>query len=184
MAALVIQKDEERSAERVGRLLRDGRVGVIPCDTIYGLSGIVDMESAERLYEIKRRPQSKSFITLMTLGQLKESSLEVPEELLSIWPAPLTAILRDSHGGETTAVRVPADDYIQRVMDVAGPIYSTSVNFSGERSLLTFQDILPVFSQLVDFIVSDPSVYGGQASTLIDATVRPFRILRQGAYII
>lgn len=184
MDALVIKKAEEGSAERVGMMLREGAVGALPCDTIYGLSGIVGKASADRLYEIKRRPQSKSFITLMTLCQLEGSSLEVPSELLGIWPAPLTAILRDRASGETVAVRVPDDDYIQRVMAISGPIYSTSVNFSGEKSLLSFEDILPVFSSMVDFIVSDPSIHGGTASTLIDATVRPFKVLRQGAYVI
>ena len=182
--AVIIEKSEKGSAERVGELLSAGKVGVIPCDTIYGLSGCVSEENAERLYEIKRRPKSKSFITLMTLCQLKGSSLEVPSELLGIWPAPLTAILRDRASGETVAVRVPDDDYIQRVMAISGPIYSTSVNFSGEKSLLSFEDILPVFSSMVDFIVSDPSIHGGTASTLIDATVRPFKVLRQGAYVI
>ena len=184
MDALIIQRMEEGSAEKAGRMLKTGAVGVLPCDTIYGLSGMVGEASAGRLYEIKRRPQSKSFITLMTLSQLEESSLQVPTELLRIWPAPLTAILRDGRSGETVAVRVPDDDYIQRVMAISGPIYSTSVNFSGEKSLLSFEDILPVFSSLVDFIVADPSIHGGTASTLIDATVRPFKVLRQGAYVI
>ena len=184
MAASVILKSGEGSAEQVGRLLLAGSVGVIPCDTIYGLSGRVSEEASERLYEIKRRPQSKSFIVLMTKEQLLESSLEVPQRLLDIWPAPLTAVLRDGKNGGTVAVRIPDDEYIQRVMRLSGPIYSTSVNFSGEKSLLSFQDIVPVFSSLVDFIVEDESVRGGQPSTLIDATCEPFRVLRQGAYII
>ena len=100
------------------------------------------------------------------------------------WPAPLTAIVRDRESGLTHAVRVPSDSFIQEVLRISGPIYSTSVNFSGEKSLLTFEDILPVFESLVDFIVKDPSVSGGMPSTLIDATSVPYRVLRQGAYII
>ena len=181
--ALIISRNEKGSAERAGRLLRSGMVGIIPCDTIYGLSGCVSDKIAERLYEIKRRPQSKSFITLMTINDLRSSSLEVPEDILQRWPAPLTAILKDGKGG-TAAVRVPSDGYIQSVMEISGPIYSTSVNFSGEKSLLTFDDILPVFDDLVDFIIEDPSVSGGMPSTLIDASSKPYRVLRQGAYII
>ena len=181
--ALIIKKSEEGSAEEAGRLLCSGMVGIIPCDTIYGLSGCVSEEIAERLYEIKRRPQSKSFITLMTLTDLASSSLAVPEDIIERWPAPFTAILKDCNG-ETHAVRIPSDDYVQRVLGISGPIYSTSVNFSGEKSLLAFDDILPVFDDLVDFIIEDPSVSGGLPSTLIDATVHPYKVLRQGAYII
>ena len=184
MGCSILGKDEERSAEKAGEMLLSGCVGVIPCDTIYGLSGKVSAEIGERLYGIKRRPESKSFITLMTPDDVRASSLKVPEDILRRWPAPLTAIVIDEESGKTVAVRVPADEYIQAVMKVSGPVYSTSVNFSGEKSLLTFDDIFPVFSDLVDFIVKDPSVQGGIASTLIDATVTPYRILRQGAYII
>ncbi len=170
-------------AYEVGERLKGGEVGIFPCDTIYGLCGRVSEETASRLYEIKRRPASKSFITLMSLEDLLSSSLTVPEDLLSRWPAPLTAILLDSDGS-TKAVRVPSDPFVQSVIAVSGPIYSTSVNFSGEKSLLTFSDILPVFSSSVDFIVNDPETKGGMASTLIDATVKPYKIIRQGSYII
>ena len=63
------------SAEEVGERLRRGEVGIFPCDTIYGLCGRADERIAERLYEIKRRPASKSFITLMDKSQLIDSSL-------------------------------------------------------------------------------------------------------------
>ena len=172
-----------RNAGEVGERLRRGEVGIFPCDTIYGLCGIVGEHIAERLYEIKRRPASKSFITLMSIENVKNSTLSVPQDILSRWPAPLTAILKESDGS-TKAVRVPADPFVQSVIAISGPIYSTSVNFSGEKSLLTFEDILPVFSETVDFIVNDPDTKGGMASTLIDATTYLYKIIRQGAYII
>ena len=183
MAAEIIERSDE-CAERTGRLLSEGCVGILPCDTIYGLSGIADKPRADRIYEIKRRPLSKSFIILMDKDTLQHSSLIVPDELMERWPAPLTAIVKDGKTGETVAVRVPSDSYIQSVLEVSGPIYSTSVNFSGEKSLLSFDEIYPVFEDLVDFAVEDPSVHGGMASTLIDATEKPYRVLRQGAYII
>ena len=181
MAARIIERGEEGCARKAGELLRSGAVGILPCDTIYGLSAIADRERAERIYEIKRRPLSKSFIVLMDRQSLADSQLVVPDEILSRWPAPFTAILKGPDG-LTHAVRVPSDPFIQEVISYSGPIYSTSVNFSGEKSLLTFDDILPVFSDAVDFIVRDPGVHGGAASTLIDATSYPFRVLRQGEY--
>ena len=112
---------------------------------------------------------------------LQHSSLIVPDELMERWPAPFTAILK-APDGSTHAVRVPSDPFIQDVIAISGPIFSTSVNFSGEPSLLSFDDILPVFSDSVDFIVRDTDVRGGLPSTLIDATEYPFRVLRQGGY--
>ena len=171
------------SVKEVGDRLKAGEVGIFPCDTIYGLCGIATEETADRLYEIKRRPQSKSFITLMTMDDVRRSQLSVPDDILSRWPAPLTAILA-SPDGTTAAVRVPADPFVQAVMAICGPVFSTSVNFSGEKSLLTFQDILPVFESSVDFIMNAPEVKGGMASTLVDATHYPYKVLRQGAYVL
>ena len=171
------------SAMEVGRRLRRGEVGIIPCDTIYGLCAHADSRNAERLYEIKKRPASKSFITLMTKEQISERGLDVPEDILSIWPAPLTAVLPDGEGG-TIAVRVPDDGYLLSLLPVSGPIFSTSVNLSGESSLLTYDEIIPVFGESVDFIVRDIEAGGSVASTLIDATVKPYKVIRQGACII
>ena len=165
------------------KALKDGKTGILPCDTIYSLSALRNEEKADELYEIKERSASKSFITLMTLDQLRESPLVVPEALYSIWPAPLTAVLVSKDGG-TVAVRVPKGEYINKVLSVSGPIYSTSVNISGQPSLLTFDDIFPVFSGKVDFIVEDRSIKGGRPSTLIDATTEPFKVLRQGEFVI
>ena len=169
------------SAEEVGERLRRGEVGIFPCDTIYGLCGRADERIAQRLYEIKRRPASKSFITLMDKSQLLDSRLIVPDDIASRWPAPFTAILQ-GEDGVTSAVRCPSDPYLLRLLPLSGPIYSTSVNISGEKSMLTFSDILPVFEGSVDFIVDNPSVHGGMASTIIDATSSPYRIIREGAY--
>ena len=141
----------------VGNRLKEGQVGIFPCDTIYGLCGTADEKIAERLYEIKRRPQSKSFITLMTLDQVVENGFSVPDDILSRWPAALTAIVFGPDG-KTHAIRVPADSFVQ--------------------------DVLPVFSDSVDFIVNAPLIKGGMASTLVDATSSPYKVLRQGSYII
>ncbi len=172
-----------RDGELAGRLLREGKLGILPCDTIYGISGLADKETAERIYQVKRRPKSKAFIILMDKPSLIRSRLIVPEDLLDRWPAPFTAILK-APDGSTHAVRVPDDEFVQEVLAISGPIYSTSVNISGERTLSSFDEIYPVFRESVDFIVRDPSVSGGIPSTLIDATVSPYRILRQGSYVI
>ena len=168
---------------RVAECLEKGEVGILPVDTIYGISSVVSEEGSERIYEIKERPQNKSFIVLMTKEQVLASGLIVPDDILSLWPCSLTAVL-PYPDGRTLAVRVPGDGYLQRLLPLSGPIYSTSVNISGTPSLLTYDEILPVFGDRVDFIVKNTAVRGGQSSTLVDATKKPYRILRQGSYIL
>lgn len=180
MMAYIIDYSLENIDIIADRLLKD-EVGIFPCDTIYGLCARANELNSEKLYEIKNRPQSKSFITLMTEKQLRKTSLSVDEELYERWPAPFTAILADKDG-TTYAIRIPSDPFLQKLLDKSGPLYSTSVNFSGEASLLTFDDIYPVFFEKADFIVNHPNLIPGESSTLINATKKPYQIIRQGAY--
>ena len=176
-----IKKEKsEANIDLISDLLSSDKVGAIPCDTIYGISARVGSVNEERIYEIKRRPQNKSLITLMSMEDLRASSLDVPEILFSIFPAPLTAILR-GRDGLTHAVRVPADPFMLRLLEKSGPIYSTSVNISGERSLLSFEDVLSVFDGTLDFIVKGEGGKGS-ASTIVDMSQKPYRVVRMGAF--
>ncbi len=177
----IIECRRENIEEIASRFLR-GEVGIIPGDTIYGISSAVSEEGRMRIYEIKERPKSKSFIVLMTKKQLEESSLTVPSSLLALWPAPLTCILGSSDGS-TLAVRVPDDEFLQALLPLSGPLYSTSVNISGSDSLLSFDSILPVFGDKVDFIVRRDGKGESMSSTLVDCTEKPYRVIRQGSYI-
>lgn len=157
------------------------KVGAMPCDTIYGLSAIANEETADRIFELKKRPQNKNLITLTDFGHL-DSGLIVPEVLHDIWPAPLTAILARKDGGKTVAVRIPSDPFILEVVKSVGPIWSTSCNISGQPSLNSFDEIVKVFGGEADFIVKKEMRAGGMASTLVDFTSSPCRVLRQGAF--
>lgn len=166
----------------VGERLKRGEVGIFPCDTIYGLCAKANDSNAERIYQIKRRPQSKSFIQLMTKEQVLASSLIVPSDLIDRWPAPFSAVVFDKNSSKTVAIRVPSDEFLQEVLPISGAIFSTSVNFSGYPSLQDSDQIIDSFSSLVDFIVVKRNLERGESSTLIDATKKPYHIIRQGSY--
>ena len=179
----MILYNDDSSLDAVASLLLEGKVGVIPADTVYGLSSLADRSGGDRIYEIKMRPKSKRFIMLAGLSWLKSSPLVVPRVLYDHWPCPLTAIVRNEEDGSTQAVRVPADPFIQALVEKTGPIWSTSCNISGQPGLMTYDEILPVFGDLVDFIVRKREEdVNALPSTLIDCTVEPYRVIRQGAY--
>lgn len=181
---MIFYKNDEnadKTINPVSTLLKEGRVGVLPCDTIYGLSAIYE-SGKEALMRVKGRSETKPFLALATLEQVRSLVKSVPGELVSLWPAQLTAVLELKTGG-TQAFRVPDDDFLRAILERTGvPIYSTSVNMSGSPALLTFSDIEKAFSGKADFFVKGREEQGSMPSTLIDCTVRPFRILRQGAF--
>lgn len=162
--------------------LNRGEVGIFPCDTIYGLCAKVSEENRERIYAIKNRPESKRLLVLMDSSSLSSSRLIVPEDIASLWPAPLTVIL-PTEDGDTLAVRVPDDPFLSSLLPLTGPIFSTSVNLSGSPALQSFSEIFDVFSERVDFIVRKDFLGKGMSSTLLDATKKPYRVLRQGSYV-
>jgi len=54
------------------------------------------------------------------------------------------------------------------------------VNFSGEPALLDFESIAERFSDRVALIVKSGERQGTIPSTIIDATAKPFKLVRQG----
>ena len=105
------------------------------------------------------------------------------------WPGPLTLVCReqpslhwdlgDTHG--TVAVRMPADDIALALLERTGPLAVSSANATGQPAAA---DVTAAHRMLGDSV----AVYldagrrpGGVPSTIVDATVEPPRVLRQGA---
>lgn len=167
--------------DEIATRLKKGEVGIFPCDTIYGICASVNKANEERIYSIKNRPQAKRFIILIDKEDIASSPFIVPEELMSMWPNPLTMIV-NTKTGDTQALRVPSDPFLKKLLPLSGPIFSTSVNLSGSPSLLSFSSILPVFENRVDFIVEKEDEESGMSSTLVDVTKKPYRVIRQGTF--
>jgi len=97
-------------------------------------------------------------------------------------PCALTVILENHEGGQSTAIRVPNDPFIQTILTKLGrPIYSTSVNDTG-FTITNITDIIFTYKQKVKAIVIDPDRGRDTPSTLIDCTKAPYELVRCGAY--
>ena len=84
-------------------------------------------------------------------------------------------------GRDATAFRCPGDGWLRRVIGLCGgPIYSTSVNFSGKPVLETEEDILRDFGGLVDFFVLDGDKKNALPSTLVSLLDGEPKVIRQG----
>ncbi len=176
---MVIPVESENSISHIARILKEGGVAVLPCDTIYGLVGIAP-GTEEKIARIKGRPSEKRFITLVESAESvkKMSSENIEIELLSLWPGPLTLIIPVGSGAR--AVRVPDDAFLIDVIRSVGPIYSTSVNRSGEPPLKSVEEISRVFGRSVDLIVDAGTLPDRKPSTILDVTQHPYVLLRDG----
>ena len=186
--AEVIQKSDEASAEKTAQVLASGGVVIIPTDTVYGFSGIVGNGSDDRIRAIKGRAETKPLIQLIASPEdLKKYTDDViPPELLQKWPGALTIIVNAKPGlggpASTIAFRCPGDQWLRKVISLCkAPIYSTSVNRSGQPVLDTQTSIIEEFQPQVDLIVTDGDKKGALPSTLVSITDGTIKILRQGS---
>ena len=165
---------------RLADCLSAGGVVIMPCDTIYGIVGPAPA-SQDRIRELKGRGE-KSFLQLIAGPHWlpRFAVPAVPDRLSGYWPGPLTLIFPTGQG--SVALRVPADPLLRLLLErLDGPLFSTSVNRSGQPALWRIADILGEFETGVDLVVDAGDLPGRLPSTIVDVSQRPFRVLRQGA---
>lgn len=164
------------------KLLKDGAVGVIPTDTIYGFSAcIYNQRGINRIYEIKKRNKKKMLIVLSSsLKQIESvfpvAILERHSELLkeAIRPTSIIYEFANNIPGDSifsekkdVVIRIPSESpKLLELLENIGPIVSTSVNKKGDKPLTNPLDIKKVFGEKVDFIIDD-GVKDGTSSRII-----------------
>jgi L-threonylcarbamoyladenylate synthase len=179
------------------KILNQGGIVIFPTDTAFGIGCRVDNEDAvQRLFKIRQRPKSQAVPVLVSdLEMAKKYIEEIPKNVVQnlvnpYWPGALTIILKANKekvsdlirgGGETVGIRMPNHSIILEIIKKVGvPILGPSANFHGENTPFMFEDLDPKLISLVDYVVKGECSVK-QASTVMDSTQTPWKILRQGA---
>ncbi len=186
-----------KEIEKAIKVLKNGGVIIFPTDTAIGIGCRIDNQDAvERLFKIRRRPKTKAVPVLFSsIDMVREYIKEIPQDVEKLmkkyWPGALTIILCCNKvtvpslvrgGGETLGVRIPNNKIIQTIIAKVGvPILGPSANFSGGKTPYSFKELDKKLVNLVDFVVGGETSGGGRASTVIDCSVEPWKIIREGA---
>lgn len=186
---MIILRSDSDSVECVSRVLLEGSVVVLPTDTVYGFSGVVP-ESEDVIRKIKGRDETKPFIQLIAEPEdiYRYTDEVLPDQLLAMWPGALTVIVplkKRLITGEsevtTVAFRCPGDGWLRQIIKAVGkPIYSTSVNRSGQPVLSSVLEIDKEFGGEVKLIVDGGSTENALPSTLVKFEKGKCITLRQG----
>ena len=176
-------------------LVRCGDVVVFPTDTVYGVGcDPWNPDAIEALYRAKTRPEDKglpiliSDVAMLDRVVAREASAIVSKLINRFWPGALTIIVERAASlpaniapGSTIAVRLPDLDVTRDLIRLAGGAVATSsANVSGEMPALSAESAHTMLAGRVSAIVDGGTAPGGTASTIIDCTVDPPRILRPG----
>lgn len=175
-------------------LLRAGRVVAFPTDTVYGVG--IAASRADRLrdlFALKERPPEKRIpILVADLAQAIGSGWEADDRARTLcerfWPGALTVVLPrpgvpSSVEGATQAFRAPDHAVALALIRAAGPILATSANISGQPDTLGADEVLVAFAAAQDAlaaVVDGGRVPGGVASSVVDLSITPARMLREG----
>lgn len=172
-------------------ILLGGGIVAFPTDTVYGLAAHLERPLAiQQLFVAKRRPPEKAIpLLLADASDLSLVAKDVGEDALALarhfWPGALTIVVprRVSVDGapDTVGVRVPALDLARALIRAAGGALAvTSANVSGGDNTTTAEEVAAQLGGRVDAILDGGPSPGGVASTVVDATARPVRVLRLG----
>lgn len=177
------------------KTLKDGKLVIMPTDTIYGIIGDATNEDViNKVYEVKERPHDKPLLILVSnLSMLHELVTEIPKETEKIinkfWPGPLTILFKKSSkvsdaltaNSAWVAIRMPNDKRLLNIMNhLNRPLISTSANISSHNAITNPNQLEEKMKEKIDLIVDEGTV-NNEASTLITIVNGKIEILREGS---
>lgn len=148
-------------------ILRKGGVIVYPTDTIWGIGCDATNETAvRRIYEIKKRQDSKSMIILVADERDVLKYVAAPDpavfDFIESQTRPVTIIFEHALGlpgnlvaeDGSIAIRIVRDEFCRHLIKrLRKPIVSTSANISGESSPKNYSEVSDDIKMAVDHIV-------------------------------
>ncbi len=135
--------------------LKNGGTILYPTDTIWGIGcDATNEEACQKILEIKKRPENKSFILLVDGFAMLERYIpkfqEVCYDLADFASKPLTIIYPKAKGlapsvlakDGSVGIRITKDaNCLKLIRAMRKPLVSTSANYSGEKIPTCFDEI-------------------------------------------
>ena len=164
--------------------LKAGGVILYPTDTVWGLGcDATNPDAVKKIYDIKKRSDSKSLISLVAdadmLGRYVKVIPEVAIDLIEVNDKPMTIIYPGAMGlapnviaeDGTAGIRIPfgSEFCTALIRRFRKAIVSTSANISGQPAPAFFEDIPVEIMDAADW-VADPCLEEGatgEASQII-----------------
>jgi len=139
-----------------------------PTDTIWGIGCDASNEKAvQKIYEIKKRADSKSMLILIDdatrIPSYVEEMPELAWDLIELSEKPLTIIYSGAKNlaknliaeDGSVGIRVSRDNFTQELIRrFKKPIVSTSANISGQPAPAFFDEISEEIKSSVDYVVN------------------------------
>jgi tRNA threonylcarbamoyl adenosine modification protein (Sua5/YciO/YrdC/YwlC family) len=184
---------EPRKVRLAVEALADGEIIAYPTDTVYGLGcDLTNKRAIDRLYQMKAMPRSHPLAFLCPdLSDIARYAMvdnQVYRVLRRFLPGPYTFILGATREvprlvqskRKSVGIRVPACEATRALCRELGrPVISTTAAREGAEPLVDPHQIDREFRGLA--MVLDGGAGGMVPTTVIDLTVLPPKVVREGA---
>lgn len=174
--------------------VKDGRLVVLPTDTVYGIGAdAFDASAVGALLAAKGRGRDMPVPVLVgswhTIDGLALSVPHTARELVrAFWPGALSLVVRqapslqwdlgDARG--TVMLRMPLHPVAIELLREVGPMAVSSANLSGQPPAITAEDARMQLGDVVEVYLDAGPSERQAASTIVDLTGETPRILRTG----
>lgn len=162
-----LRKKYKEDIEKACEVMFNGGIILYPTDTIWGIGcDATNPEAVKRVYEIKKRIDSKALITLVDspakVNAYVQDMPEIAWDLIEFATKPLTIIYDKARNlaenllaeDGSAGIRVTNEPFSKDLcMRFKKPIVSTSANISGEPSPQNFSEVSQEIISAVDYIV-------------------------------
>jgi tRNA threonylcarbamoyl adenosine modification protein (Sua5/YciO/YrdC/YwlC family) len=186
---------QPRLIKQVVDCLLDGGIIIYPTDTIYGLGcNIHKPKAVERICRIKQVDPQKAQLSFVChdIGDLSKYTKPISTPLYRLLrtylPGPYTFILPSSKEvpkilqskKSTVGLRIPNNTVALTIVEQLGhPLLSASLPGEMVEEYTDPELMHENFGKLVDIVI-DSGIGGMRPSTIIDCTVEPYELIRQG----
>ncbi len=190
----VISSNNPEAAKKAAEILNRGGVILYPTETLYGIGALAtNGDAVERIFEAKGRPHGKPIPVLVKntemLTQIARSTPLSTSIAEKYWPGKLTILFELTAelpelitcGSGKIAIRISSHAFLQELFELINePLTSTSANISDGLNISDPKELLETFGGKVDLIVDSGNIPASKGSTIIDLTLDPPQILRDG----
>ncbi|MFY0406305.1 L-threonylcarbamoyladenylate synthase [Solicola sp. PLA-1-18] len=192
--SLASEDDADAGVDAARDALARGDLVVLPTDTVYGLAAdAFEPTAVDRLRAAKGRgrdmPPPVLVASPTTLDALATAvPLYVREMVEDLWPGPLTIVCRQQpsltwdlgDSRSTVAVRMPDHPHALALLKQTGPLAVSSANLTGQPPAEDVDLAEAMLGEAVAVYLDGGPASGGPASTIVDVTREPPRVLRLG----
>ncbi len=196
MKTEILRADAPNAKTRALELLQRGEIVALPTDTVYGIMADgYNADAIEKLFAAKARPSHKAIQLLIAdVQDLERAATFIAPMARTLaekfWPGGLTLVVNARAelpanlraDTNTVGVRLPDAAVARELARALGrPLAATSANRSGGANPRTAQEVLNDLDGRIALVLDGGATPGNVASTVLDCTVEPPRVLRTGA---